>query len=265
MVLDAEVGVRHSHPGSGVARRRRIGQALLVDEGAQSLLRRPPPRLVGLAGEAQEGAQVTLGGRVTPALAVEGCEVPVRIRELRIDPHRARKGGGRARSLTALEIGDRALHDATRATRGDPAARGRRRPDSRHPPLRPLAPQIPQPIATRPRAGRDGSGVVREVGDALGVDPGEDVRPCRGGRGEEGQGQLEPTAHPPLFGAPGVSLDASQRSLRASPSRWPISGRTSFSIASWTAPRDPGRTTTTRPEARPARARDSTAADPISW
>ena len=63
----------------------------------------------------------------------------------------------------------------------------------------------------------------------------------------------------------GISSEGTQRVLIASPARWASSGSSSLSIASATAPREPGSTKTTRPEASPASARESSAADPISW
>ena len=52
---------------------------------------------------------------------------------------------------------------------------------------------------------------------------------------------------------------------RASRTMWPISGTTSFVIASRTAFSEPGRLMTMVPRARPAQARLSIAAGPISW
>src|SRR5690606_10859963 len=234
----------------GGLRRR---EPLLVGDRGEPPPRRLAPGLVLVARRGEERLEVSGGGAQAPALAVEEREVPVRLDVAGVGAQRALERGGGAARLAAREVLERGADQTGGAVLG-PArpARGGRRLRPAHAP----APQRVEPRLAGVARGRLGGHLGRVVGDvgaALGVDPDVEL----GGGGRAGQRHAQECQ--------GGGTHGAQGRFAASAARWPSSGSSSFSIASWMAAREPGSAATTRPRTTPASARESSAAAPISW
>jgi hypothetical protein len=218
--VDAEVGAGRLHPGAEGGRLSLVCEATLVCELRKTTLRGGAPGLEVVARRREERLEMSAGGVVAPAVAIEERQIPVGLRSVRLLPQQAPQHDRGAGVLTALQVRDGTAHQAPRArllAAGRAGERSVRGPDG-------PVPQLPElgPLSTRVAGlGRRGRGVVCDVGDALVVDPDEGLGMDRNSSGgPQNEQEREGLAHVRLFGGARDALDGPARGTqRLEPAR----------------------------------------------